>query len=148
MQQKTPAECCLPTASSLIPCWRNLIFFLFVFCFLFFCFFWCCFLGPHLQHMKVPRLGVPNRSCSHWPTPQHHGTRAASSTYTIAQGNTGSLTHWVRPGMEPASSWLLVSFVSAEPQRAFFFFFKVQVRSRRLGKAAPPPDPWNISLLI
>ena len=28
-----------------------------------------------------------------------------------------SLTHWVRPGMEPASSWILGGFVSAAPQR-------------------------------
>ena len=37
-------------------------------------------------------------------------------TYTIAHNNTGSLTHYVRPGIEPASSWMLVRFVSSEPQ--------------------------------
>ena len=41
---------------------------------------------------------------------------AASMTYSIAHGNTKSLTHWARPGIEPASSWILVSFVSAEPR--------------------------------
>ena len=35
---------------------------------------WCClcwsfFLGPHLQHKEIPRLGS-NQSCSCWPTPQ------------------------------------------------------------------------------
>ena len=29
---------------------------------------------------------------------------------------TGSPTHWVRPGIEPASSWTLVGFISAAPQ--------------------------------
>ena len=38
-----------------------------------------------------------------WPTPQ-------------LTANTGSLTHWVRPGMESVSSWMLVRFVSNEPQ--------------------------------
>ena len=38
-----------------------------------------------------------------------------SATYTTAQGNAGSLAHWARPGIEPASSWMLIRFVSAEP---------------------------------
>ena len=29
-----------------------------------------------------------------------------------AHGNTGSLTHWLRPGSEPTSSWILVGFVN------------------------------------
>ena len=40
-----------------------------------------------------------------------------SGTYTIAHGNTGSLTHWVSSGIEPASSWILVGFVSTVPQQ-------------------------------
>ena len=36
-------------------------------------------------------------------------------TYTTAHGNARSLTHRVRPGIEPAISWILVRFVSAEP---------------------------------
>ena len=36
---------------------------------------------------------------------------------TTAHGNIRSLTHWVRSGTEPASSWILVRFISAEPQR-------------------------------
>ena len=39
-----------------------------------------------------------------------------SATYTTAHGNAGSLTHWARPGIEPATSWFLVRFVSAVPQ--------------------------------
>ena len=44
--------------------------------------------------------------------PQQCGIPAASATYTTAHGNTGSLTHWARPGIEPASSWILVGFVN------------------------------------
>ena len=36
--------------------------------------------------------------------------------YTTAHGNAGSLTHWVRPGIAPPFSWILVSFVTAELQ--------------------------------
>ena len=46
-------------------------------------------------------------------------------TCTIATSNTGSLTHWVRPGIKPASSWMLVRFVSTEPRwelLASYFF--------------------------
>ena len=83
------------------------------------CFFFLfIFLGTQLQHMEVPRLGS-NQSCSRWPIPQPQWReiRAKSSTYTTAHGNTRSLTHWARPGFEPASSWILVRFVSPEPRR-------------------------------
>ena len=40
---------------------------------------------------------------------------AMSTTYTTAHGNAGYLTHWARPGIEPASSWILVRFFSNGP---------------------------------
>ena len=40
-----------------------------------------------------------------------------SLTYTTAHGNALSLTHQVRPGIEPASSWILVGFVSTAQHR-------------------------------
>ena len=49
------------------------------------------------------------------PQPQECGIWAESVTYTKVDGNTRSLTHWARPGIEPASSWMLVRFVSIEP---------------------------------
>ena len=66
------------------------------------------FLGPHPQHMDVPGLKVKL---------EQRGIRAASPTYFRAGGSAGSLTHGVRPGIEPASSWILVGFVSAAPQQ-------------------------------
>ena len=59
------------------------------------------------------------RSCSRWPTPQPQqcGIWAVSATCNAAHGNAGSLTHWVRPGIKPETSWFLVGFVCAEPQR-------------------------------
>ena len=38
--------------------------------------------------------------------------RAVAAGYTTAHGNTGYLTHWARPGIEPASSWILVGFIT------------------------------------
>ena len=81
-------------------------------CFGFFCFFVFVFLVPHLQYMEVPRprgqIGAIAASLHHspsnersvlhlWPTPQ---LTATLDPY---------LTHWMRPGIEPASSWILTS---------------------------------------
>ena len=52
---------------------------------------------------------------------RNSGSRAMSATYTTAQSNVGSLTHWVRPGIKPISLWILVGFISAEPQREVLF---------------------------
>ena len=56
-------------------------------------------------------------SCQLMPQPQQCQIWAASVTYTTAHGNAGSLTHGARPGIEPASLWILVRFVSTEKQR-------------------------------
>ena len=45
----------------------------------------------------------------------HSDVGATSVTYTTAQGNARSLTHWERPEMEPATSCFLVGFASAAP---------------------------------
>ena len=42
-------------------------------------------------------------------------SKAWSVIYVTAHGNTGFLTHQVKPGIEPTSSWLLVRFVYTEP---------------------------------
>ena len=42
-----------------------------------------------------------------------------SATYTATHGNARAPTHWARPGIEPASSWVLVRFVSAALQQEF-----------------------------
>ena len=46
------------------------------------------------------------------PQPQQCRIQAMFATYTTVHGNTRSLTHWVRPGMEPVSSWMLVRFIN------------------------------------
>ena len=42
--------------------------------------------------------------------------QASSATHTAAHGNAGSLIHWVGPGIELETSWILVRFIMAEPQ--------------------------------
>ena len=72
-----------------------------------------------------------NRSCScqSIPQPQQRQIRATSVTHTTAHGNTGSLTHWARPGIEPVSSWISVRFVSAEPGQKLHPLFLQSDRS-------------------
>ena len=82
-------------------------------------FFFFFFLGLHPWHLKVPRLGVQSepqlpmpQPPMPQPQPQQHQLWATSSSYTTAHGNTGSLIHWTRPGIEHATSWFLVRFSS------------------------------------
>ena len=58
----------------------------------------------HLWHMNVPRLGVKSEpQLRPIPEPWQHWIWAASETYAAACRNTGSLTHWARPGIKPTS---------------------------------------------
>ena len=60
-----------------------------------------------------------NSSCSCQPTPQlwQHQIQATSSTYPATHSRAGSLTQWARPGIEPASSWVLVGLITTESQQ-------------------------------
>ena len=60
-----------------------------------FCFVW----WQHLRHMEVPKLGRD------W-------IRAAAAGLRHSHSNARSLTHWARPGIEPASSWMLAVFIT------------------------------------
>ena len=98
-------------------------FFSFVFLFVF---FFLVFLGPHPRHMEVPRLGVESElQLLTYTTATAIRDPSMSATYTIAHSNAGSLAHWAGPGIEPASSWILVRFITAEPwwelPRVIFF---------------------------
>ena len=65
------------------------------------------FLGPHLRHMKVPRLGVTSE--------------LQLPAYTTAHSSAGSLIWWARPGIEPTSAWILVMFVTTEPRQELLY---------------------------
>ena len=70
------------------------------------------FLGLHLWHMEVPRLGVQLELQLPANVTAITKIQAMSATYTTAHSNTRALTHWARPGMEPTSSWILVGFIT------------------------------------
>ena len=92
--------------------------------FLFFPFF--CFLGPYLAAYGGSQArGLIDRRYSCWPTPQpqQHQICAVSLTYTRLHSNAGSLTHWVRSGIKPTTSWFLVGFLSTVPWWDHLFLF-------------------------
>ena len=79
------------------------------------------FLGPHLQHVEVSRLGV--KSELQLPT-YTIATATAMPDLRCVCNLCYSLTHWARPRIEPTSSWILVRFLicwdtTGTPQRTF-----------------------------
>ena len=71
---------------------------------------------PAAHEISHTRGSNGNYRCWPMPQPQQHEIRGVSVSYTAARSNAWSLTHWVRPGLEPTSSWLPVRFISVEPQ--------------------------------
>lgn len=67
---------------------------------------------PHVWHMEFPRLEAESE-LQQRPIlqPWQHQIQAASVTYATTCGNTGSITHLVRPWIEPASPQRLVGFL-------------------------------------
>ena len=70
-------------------------------------------------------------SCQPMPQPQHRQIQAKSVTCTTAHGNAGSLTHWARPRIETASSWMLVRFISTEPRWEFLYLQTLRINSEK-----------------
>ena len=63
--------------------------------------------------MEVPTLGVESEL-----QPPVYTTATASHTRSVPRLRpTAQLTEMPDPGIRPASSWMLVRFISAEPRR-------------------------------
>ena len=78
------------------------------------------FLGPYVQHTEVPRLGVKlELQLPAYATARR--TRDPSQVCDIHHSSwqCWSLTHWARPGIKPASLWILVGFITTELQWEF-----------------------------
>ena len=82
--------------------------------------------------MKVPRLGVESElqlpayaTATATPDLRHIG-----NLYTAVHGSARLPIHWVGPGLEPPSSWILVLFVTVEPQWEFLNYLPILVYTR------------------
>ena len=79
---------------------------------------------PHLWHMEVPRLEVESEvQLSAYTTARAMWDPSHIYDPYHSSRQHGSLTHQARPGIELASSWILVGFVTAEPQWELHFDF-------------------------
>ena len=93
--------------------------------FLFLLFFFFCFLGLHLQHMEVPRLGVE----SELPLPAYTIAIAMRDPSHIYDLHHSSGQHQMlnplskRPGIEPASSWIIDLFLLSHMGTPCSFLF-------------------------
>ena len=97
---------------------------------LFYC-FWCdfilfyyfFFLGHYPQHMEVPRVGVEcELQLPAYATATTMPDPSWSVTCTASLGNVGSLTNWEGPRIKPASSWIVVGFITTDPQWILHIF--------------------------
>ena len=69
--------------------------------------------------MEVPRLEVESelQLLAYAMATATQDLSHFCNLHVTAHDNTRSLTHWESPGIEPASSWLLVGFIIIEPQQ-------------------------------
>ena len=76
--------------------------------FFFFFFLFPFLLWPHLWHMQITQTWGQTGTAAAGPCHSHHNAESKPHLawiYTTACSNAGSLAHWVRPGIEPKSSW-------------------------------------------
>ena len=99
-------------------------------------FFFLSFLGPH-QKFSCQGLNL-SYSCMPTPQPQQCQIWAMSVTHTTAHGYTRSLTHWARPGIKAASSWILIEFIISESQRNSFWCISASFKFRLKVMGVPP----------
>ena len=70
----------------------------------------------HPPHLRVFSLYTP--PLSQLPIcPSQSSLQPSIFLWHTPQFTAMPLTHWVRPGIEPTSSWILVGFISDEPQQ-------------------------------
>ena len=99
-----------------VPLYKYSFFFYYFYYFFLFLFLSFFFLGLHPWRMEVPRLGVESE-----PLLPAYATAIQDPSHICnlhrSSEQHGILIHWaiLTPGIEPASSWILVRFVTTEP---------------------------------
>ena len=75
----------------------------------------------------IPRLGVEMElTLQAYTTAIATPEPSTSVTYTTAHYNARSLSYWTRPGIKPASSWILVGFLTHWATKGtLFYVFKI-----------------------
>ena len=85
----------------------------------------------------ISRASVQMGATAAGPHHRHSNTRSELCLQPTPQltGNAGSPTHWVKPGIKPTSSWILVGFVYATPQQELppMHFFNTDLTTVEVG---------------
>ena len=84
------------------------------------------------------------------PQPQQCMMQAVSVTYTTAPSKARSPTHWARPGIEPASTCILVGFVSTALQWELPHFSspnKLECPPQHYLRSCEYSKLWKLSLI-
>ena len=107
-----------------------------------FSFFFSLFFFFSFSLFRATPIARGNSRAKGWiGAPQPCQIWAASVTHTTAYSHARSLTHWVRPGIKHASTWILVRFFSTEPQwdlpiAYLFMLLQVSFREQNSGFAS------------
>ena len=81
------------------------------------------------------------------PQPQQCCIQATSSTYATACSNARHPTHWTRPGIQPASSWILVRFITRwAVMGTLYHIFCIQ--SCVMNVEAASMSSWLLSIVL
>ena len=124
----------MDSPNSFVSCWgrtsKEVIYF-------FFCIFRATLMAYGSSQARG-RTGTTAISLHNYTTATATQIWAASATYTTAHSNAWSLTHWARSGIELSSLWLLVGFITTEPQhelhdlllKRWSDFLKISVQKR------------------
>ena len=89
----------------------------------------------HLWHLEVPRLEVQSDTAAGL---HHNHSNAGSKPHLQPtpqlMAKPRSLTHQARPEIRPASSWILVGFISAAPQQELPKIYFLKFDFLKIGK--------------
>ena len=86
--------------------------------------------------MEILRLGgISEPKLPVYPTATAEQDPSCICDLQHTHGNAGSLSHWMRPGIEPTSLWILVGFISTAPQQEFLAcLFSMQYQLKWLNE--------------
>ena len=111
----------------------------------FFFFFEC----PYLQHMEAPRLQAEwALQLGSTPQPQQCWIWAVSASHTAACGNARSLTHWMKLGIQPESSWRQRCGLNLLSHNRNFMKGPSYSRKQNSMKSLPSSRHWATNNLI
>ena len=92
---------------------------LYVIFFFFFCLFWATPTAAYWSYQAWGQIGTAAANLCHRRSSAESELCLRPTPQLTATPQRGSLTHWTRPEIKPASSWMPIRFISVEPRWEF-----------------------------